>query len=210
MTRALAFVALVASVPLFAACAPAPEMPAPITYAEAKKRVNENNEAWWHGMFPDEPMPVVEPIEYLEPDSSGSEVVDCMKDANLEGVSFGYNFWRVTGQSPSVMDPVNRAYFVCSMQYPYDISDPARMGMLSDAELDWIWDYNQTRLVPCLQLLGYTVINRPGDYIEGSGSYWIPYYEMAPMPASAAEWERIDLRCPPSPVGPPFYHPTSG
>ena len=208
MTRASVAVALAASLALLAGCTPAPQLPAPITPAEAKERIAEQNRGWWESMFPDEPMPVVEPVAYLNIDDPGTAANDCLRDAGIDGLVFGTDgSWSIANGSASTMEEVSRAQFICAMKYPYDFSDPAALGMLSDDELAWIWKYNQTRLVPCLQLLGFTVINRTGGYAEGS--YWIPYYEMAPIPRSNEEWERIDLRCPPSPVG-PLFRPTTG
>ena len=208
MRGSVAVVALAASLALLAGCAPAPQLPAPITPAEAKSRIAEQNQQWWDSMFPDEPMPVIEPVAYVSVDDPGTATIDCLRDAHIDGLVFGTDAsWSISNGSASTMEQVSRAQFICAMKYPYDLSDPAALGMLSDDELAWIWNYNQSRLVPCLQLLGYTVINRTGDYAEGS--YWIPYYEMAPIPRSNEEWERIDLRCPPSPVG-PLFRPTTG
>ncbi|CAN5226210.1 hypothetical protein BH11ACT5_BH11ACT5_15520 [soil metagenome] len=208
MTRASVIVVAAASLALLAGCAPAPELPAPITQAEATERMAEQNQGWWDSMFPDEPMPVIEPVEYLDINDPGTISNDCMRDADIDGLVFGADAsWSIVDGDAGTMEEVSRTQFICAQKYPYDLSDPAAMGMLSDAELAYIWDYNQSRLVPCLQLLGYTVINRTGDY--QAQSYWSPYFEMAPMPRSNEEWARIDLRCPPSPVG-PLVRPTGG
>jgi hypothetical protein len=208
MRGVLAVAAAAASLLLLSGCTPAPELPEPITLAEAKARVDEQNRQWWDSMFPDEPMPVVEPVEYLDVNDPGTKAIDCMRDSDIAGLVFGADAsWSIVDGDAGTMEEVSRAQFVCALKYPYDLSDPAAMGMLSKAELAWIWTYNQKRLVPCLQSLGYTVINRTSDYTENS--YWIPYYEMAPIPRSNEEWARIDLRCPPSPVG-PLFRPTTG
>ena len=114
------------------------------------------------------------------------------------------NSWSYTTPDARAENVINRALFICTLCFPYDVSDPSRLGMLSDAQIGWLWGYNLKRLVPCLRLLGYTVTDRSGDYVEGSGDLWIPYYEMAPIPSSNAEWDRIDLRCPPAPIGQNF------
>ena len=97
-------------------------------------------------------------------------------------------------------DGQNRALFICNLQYPYDLSDPAAAGMYTADERAWAWNYQHTRLVPCLQLMGYPVKNRDDGYIT-STPWWNPYDELTPTP-SAEEWELIDARCPPSPYGP--------
>jgi hypothetical protein len=197
-------VALAASLALLAGCAPTPALPAPLTQAEVKKRLAQQNAQWWSSMFPDEPVPAVDPVEYLPMDEAGRRIVACLKDANIEGLLFGPDqSWIYLGDDPAGNDEVNRQYFVCSLQYPTTVNE---VRFLSDAELEWIFYYNRDRLVPCLQLLGFTVRAHSGEYLQGSGDFWIPYYEMFPIP-SASEWERVDLRCPPSPVG-PLYRPT--
>jgi hypothetical protein len=208
MTRAHALLALAASGALLAGCTPAPDMPAPITYAEAKKQQYEQQLAWWTSMFPDEPMPEVEPIAYVEPNSSSTAVIDCLRAADPEGIAFAADgSW--SSSSTSGTTDGDRAMFICSMQYPYDVSDPSAMGMLSEDESEWLWGYNQERLAPCLELLGYTVNRRVGDYVPGSRAYWSPYWDITPMPVSAGEWDRIDLRCPPPRIG-PVYRPSFG
>jgi hypothetical protein len=201
MTRARALLAAAASVLLLAACAPEPRLPAPATEGQAKQQMAEQSRQWWEAMFPDEPMPVVDPIEYISVDDPDDRRADCVRQANIDGL--------IATADPGSQALADRIQFICSMEYPYALSDPASLGILSDAEYEWNWNYNQKRLVPCLQLLGFTVINRVGEYIEGSRASWSPYYEMAPTTLSEAEWARIDLACPPSPIG-PLFRPTSG
>ena len=207
MKRPGVLVALAASGLLLAGCTPAPDLPPPMTYAEAKKRVYEQNLEWWNSMFPDEPMPEIEPIEFLDPLNPGTAGLQCLADAQLEGVvvDIETKSWSYEGNADRTA--LDRLQFTCALQYPYDVSDPEKIGYLSDEQLSWIWDYNRTRLVPCLRMLGFTVADRDYDYF-GSGEYWIPYYEMSPIP-TAVQWPWIDTRCPPSPVG-PLYRPTSG
>ena len=213
MTRTAALVALAASALLLAGCAPAVDLPPPITQAEAKKVMADQQLSWWESMFPGEPMPVVDPIEFVDPNTYGTQSNDCLKAANLEGISFSPDGgWTTTTGSREQLDLINRALFICSAEYPYDTSDPADMGLLSDEQIGWIWSYNKTRLVPCLQQLGYAVTNRSGDYVEGTGGLWIPYYDMTPAPTQE-EWPLIELHCPRSPVGPdyrPIYQTQGG
>ena len=202
MAVRLGWVALAASVLLLAGCAPAPDLPAPITYAEAKKRAYERNVDWWQSMFPDEPMPEVEPIEFLDPGEPSTKVIDCIRDAGFENLTEDVDIGTAIGGRA---DDLNRVQFVCALQYPYDLSDPENLsdlGMLSDDQLAWIWEYNRSRLVPCLRMLGYRVDSRDGEYVPGNEDLWIPYFDMTPLPQTEGEWARLNLRCPPSPVGP--------
>jgi len=203
MTFRVVALALGASVLVLAGCAPAFEAPPAITYAEVKKLVHEQNLEWWNSMFPDEPMPQVDPIEYVDPESStGEEVTDCLRDADLDGISIANDgSWSATGTSTEQMEDMNRAQFVCAMQYPYDIRDPEQIGYLSDEQTAWIWSYNRERLVPCLQLMGYSVVNRSSGYVAGSNEYWSPYFDIWQQ-LKKSDWDLVDARCPQSPVGP--------
>lgn len=206
MTRLSVIVALGASVALLAGCAPAPELPAALTQAEIKERIAEHNALWWESMFPGQRQPDVDPIEYVSPTVAVRKTEECMHNADIEGLLFGPDgSWIYLGDDPGGNEQVNRVYFICSLEYPIALD---QAGLLSDEQLEWIYDYNKQRLVPCLQLLGYTVPNRTTDFAPGTNDYWIPYYDIYPQP-SADEWARIDLRCPPSPVG-PLYRPSNG
>lgn len=202
MARPSAVLALVASGLLLAGCAAAPELPRPMTYGEAKKQVAEQHLQWWQSIFPDEPMPEIEPIEFREPGVADTLIQDCLKAANIPELRFDDSGgWSYTPEGGGGSE-FDRAQFICDLQYPYDVSDPSKLGMLTEEEKAWIWAYNRERLVPCLQLLGYSVPQRSADY--DPNDYWIPYFEMTPVPQAKEEWARIDLRCPPSPVGPSF------
>jgi len=202
-----AALALGASALLLAGCAPAIVLPPPMTQAEIKRTIAEGNEQWWNAMFPDEPMPVVDPIEYVDVHEQNTQYLDCLKAADLEGITFSDTGGWTTSGDLEQNNAVNRASFVCQLQYPYDISDPAELGYLSDAQANWLWYFNRDRLVPCLKMLGYTVMTHPGEYVEGSINVIPPYYEMSPRPDDD-DWDLIDFRCPPSPVG-PDYRPRS-
>jgi len=191
MRRALA---VGASVLLLAGCA-SPTMPEPLTLAEVKQKMAEGQTEWWNSMFPGEPEPVVEPVEYTAGQAAVDKVMECMKEADLPDVQYSNGGFTVTSVEKAAQDAANRQYFICNAMYP---PDPEHAGYLSEDELRWIFYYNRERLVPCLQLLGYPIVNLTTDY---AGGYWVPYYEMGPLPTED-EWDMIDLRCPPSPVGP--------
>jgi len=205
-----ALLAVTASVALLGGCASAAPLPEPMSQAEAQQRIDESNRLRWDAMFPGELMPTVEPVAYLEPGASWTEITDCLRDAAVEGVSFNTDdSWsRAVAGSAELEHAVDVARFVCQLTYPLDLSDPAKLGFRTDEQLEWIWNYNQKRLVPCLLQLGYRTVPQPEEYVKGSNSWWMPYYEMSPVPASDAEWARIDLRCPPPPLWSPEPRPT--
>lgn len=208
-----AMLAVAASVLLLAGCATAPPMPAPMTQAEAEELVDASNLMRWNQMFPGELMPQIEPVKTLEAGASWTEITDCLRATNIEGVTFNSDGSsnRTVASTPEREHAVNVAQFVCQLKYPVDLSDPAKLGFFTDDELKWIWNYNRTRLIPCLQQLGFSIPSSFLDeYVDGSSAYSVPYFDMTPVPASEEEWARIDLRCPPSPIAMPFPRPTAG
>lgn len=202
--RFVAVVALVASTVLMTGCAPAPELPRGLTDAEVQEIVDAQNAQWWAEMFPNEPQPAVEPIEYITPSNDGTQITDCILEAQLEGVRESQGGVNFSDPDPIVNDAFNRQQFICVLQYPFDISQPEDFGYFSEGQLEYLDNYNTQRLVPCLRLLGYGVLDDSGA--SGDGYYWSPYYSMRPQPTTASEWKRIDRSCLPPPIG-ALYRP---
>ncbi|MCU1412073.1 MAG: hypothetical protein JWR04_2780 [Rhodoglobus sp.] len=173
--RMLVVAALAASVALLAGCTPAPALPKPISEAER---------------------------EFLEAAPTAVLADECSSAAGVLDVQSAGGRWTPVVAAGFDEDEVTRQFFACESKYTSDPAGPSPVDLLTDDERAWIWSYDQTRLVPCLQLLGYDLENRSGGYIKSNGPFWSPYSEMVPVPASAGEWARIDRACPPSPVGP--------
>lgn len=199
MTRALVALGLAASVVVLAGCGAAPPLPDKITPAEAQEQVDRSNREWWAGMFPDEPMPTVRVVETVVDSNRADEVRACLEAAQIEGVEIFDNGW--SAGSTEASNAIMRANFVCTLRFPRDLSDPVALGMLSDAESEWLYNFNTKRLVPCLQLLGYRVANTSLQWAPEQRGYWVPYDDMRPIPTDA-EWAQIDAAGPPAPIGP--------
>ena len=200
MTRALVALGLAASVVVLAGCGAAPPLPEPMTSQEIDQLLAEQRSNSWKSMFPNEPEPVVDVIAYIPLGSTDNPIGQCVADAHLDKVEVsvsGYSM-SVSVGNPEVEDALNRQLFICSAQYP---TDPATFYFLTREESLWLDEYNHERLVPCLQLMGYVINDTSGQYNPGQAGYWSPYFGMKPIPTEA-EWQRIDLACPPAPVGP--------
>jgi len=196
MPRAAALAALVV---LLAGCAPDPvPLPPPLTTAEAEQFFAERDDRLWLLLGDRGPMPEVEPVELVSASTEGDPLQDCMDRAvGIAGWGIGYS--GVEGPDGTPLGAaVNRAVFVCLLQYPYDLSDPEAVGVFSDQQRAWVWDYQRRRLVPCLQRLGYDVDNRDWGYT--TGDRWDPYDELRPRPATERDWDRIIAECPPAPL----------
>lgn len=184
-------VTALAATAVLAGCASPRALPPSATPAEVRAVIAEQNRQWWDSIAPGEPMPVIEPIEYADPKGINPGLNECMSSIDT-----------------TVQGSWDRAMFTCSMLYPYDYAEPEAFGIYSRAQLEFLYDYFSRRLSPCLEFLGYEVPEGPSleGFTAGEFSGWTPYYAMRPTPLTAAEWRRIDLRCPVPPIG-VFYRP---
>lgn len=195
MTHRMLLLAIAASALLLAGCTQAPPPPAGLDPATVQAIINQQNADWWTSMFPDAQQPVIDPIETTTVTTVDAAIQNCMLSA-IPGT-----FPAATGGNMYIDPAVSkRALFVCSLQYPLDLSDPVALGYLSQAQLLYLYDYYSERLVPCLTFIGFSFSERPSlrSYLSGGAGYWMPYYDMRPIP-TADQWSAIDLRCPPPP-----------
>ena len=140
---------------LLAGCAAAPDPSPPqgVSVEEAEQRVLDRNEFWWFLIGPQgAPMPEVESIAYSTDDEKALECFS--QSTGIPSITYQgqVGYWIGPNGEP-LSDAQNRALFVCTLQYPLDVSDPAAIGMFSEEERAWAWNYQRTRLVPCLQLI---------------------------------------------------------
>ena len=178
-----------------AGCA-TPTLPPGLTPAEAKAIIAEQNERWWHDMFPNEEPPLVDPVEFVPVENQARVSQQCATEANLAGLAESMH-----DSGESVQDRFNRAFYVCTLSHPLDFSDPSALGFYSPEQVDYLNSYYSERLIPCLRLLGYTIPDQPAQ-VGTTGPDVSPYWSLDPVPGSAQEWHAIDLRCPPPPIGP--------
>jgi hypothetical protein len=187
----------VAAISLLAGCAPAPALPPGPTAAEVQSYVAQQNADWWSAMYPDEPRPAVSDVHPVKAQDQNSAVASCMLDAGYP-LSDGL----ALRESPRA-DDIQRATWVCYQRFPVAVDELIAGGFLSEPQLDYLWAYYEARLVPCLELLGYTVGPIPNrqPFIDLSMGYpsWDPYHHLTPEPTKWSDWENLGASCPPPP-----------
>jgi hypothetical protein len=197
MRRALV---LVVAVTLLAGCSAEPTLPAPMTDAELMDAQVRNDLQWWDSMFPGEPPPAVSVERWVDVDEQLQVTTDCLKIYGIDGIEITAGGWSYQGDDPAIVDRVQRAQWECHQRYPLAL-DATRAWYLSEAQLDYIYRYFESRLVPCLRLEGYEVRPMPdhATFMETSvhSPAWNPYYELTPMPNQGDEWLPIAVACPP-------------
>lgn len=126
--------------------------------------------------------------------------VSCMEDAGFAPVSVTESGFMVGGDT----DQVRAARIHCSYRFPLD---PRVLGALSSEQAEWAWDYWDTRLIPCVQALGYRVpaVPQREEFVRNAVGRigplpWTPYLAM--RVGSNEEKAAIDKACPPLPDDP--------
>lgn len=211
VTRARVLAGAAASLLVLSGCAAEPQLPPGPTEAEVRAIIDEQNEMWWSSMFPDEPQPVVEPIAYLGEGDTGLLINDCVADS-AAGLATSDDGVVIYPEDAEGMRAFDRAWFICTLKYPTDWSrvDAAERGFLSEPQIDWMYGYLTERTAPCLRALGFALPEPPErqaylDGYHGGSTWWDPYYQAVPS-IQEDDWEWIDFRCPPPPIG-PAHHP---
>lgn len=175
-------------------CGTAPPLPEGLPVSTVEALIDRGSRDRWESFAPDVPYPVVQPIRSVSRDELSSVREMCLADAKPEdddGLTY-----QEANSSRALED-----IFICDLQYPLAVDDPAALGYLSAAQADYLEEYYQSRVIPCIRLLGYHVrAERPLSDDEVH-YWWQPYTQMSPQPESRDEWLEIERRCPPSVLG---------
>lgn len=137
-------------------------------------------------------------VRFALPNGWAFLVVRCMNDAGSPDVDFDREkgFVNVAETGDGAL-----AWYDCTRALPeFDTV----FAEFDDAELDALYDYYVTQLVPCLGAAGATVSEVPGraDFAaggEGQPGWWNPYLGVA-TPASIADVDLLFAECAPYPV----------
>jgi hypothetical protein len=118
-------------------------------------------------------------------------MLDCMDRAGVGqwGYDEGSGLF-VEGARPSASDQL--AFYWCFAAYP-------RVELLSAEQLDFVYDYYQRWLIPCIEMRGYNVMNAPTRkaFVEADPDLdqWGPYGALERYPATFGGLERLAEQC---------------
>ena len=118
-------------------------------------------------------------------------MLDCMDRAGVGqwGYDEGSGLF-VEGGEPTASDQL--AFYWCYAAYP-------KVDLVSAQQLDFIYDYYQRWLIPCLEIRGYNVMNAPSRDAfvdaEPGGEQWGPYGSLERYPATFSGLERLAEEC---------------
>jgi len=124
-------------------------------------------------------------------------MLDCMQRAGV--VQWGYDEGSglfIEGSRPTTSDQL--AFYWCFAAYP-------RVDLVSDEQLDFIYDYYQRWLIPCLETRGYNVMNAPSrkafHHADPAIGQWNPYRALERYPATFVALEDLAKICAPTLTG---------
>ena len=192
-----ALVVAVIGATLTGCATPSPASPA-LTEAERADYTAERNDVRWTRFFADRDditPPEIQVIAYVPPQGSLRRWAACINEAGFEEVR-EYGDGLAFGVDRSEVDAAYLAFYTCTAQFPID---PVELGYLSQRQLGLLWDYYDTRLLPCLELIGAPSaleVTREEFVSQGlEGVTPNPYDTVVGV--TIREWRQIDLQCPP-------------
>jgi hypothetical protein len=178
---------------LLAGCATA--QPEPLTgLTEAEQAEYAQSFALqWSGIQLDDP-PSIAVVAYVPADDWGAAVAGCMNSEGYDGyVGSGDGFSFPARDDTD--EAQNRALYTCIGRYPVRADYSA---YANHAQLEFLYDYFQDSLIPCIEANGYDVPNtapaRQEFVAYTVAPRWNPYKVMT----DRATNELLE-RCPPSP-----------
>ena len=188
-------------------CVPTRAAPSgPPTQADYDQFVQRAMDQYWRDTgLPDRLRPPDPTVEYLGTDDWTVVLSSCM-------VEKGFSDYADTGNGLVIGDftadqEENIAWYLCQSTHQWN---PADYSLLSSEQLEYLYDYNRSTLVPCLEAHGYDVEFAPTREEAGtySGPYaaWSPYYSLGLTfdPTTDAADRRLLDTCAPFPVGEAF------
>ena len=196
MVTKAALAAVAASVLLLTGCVTVNPPPKPgLSDSEIKSFVRLQRDLIWSSIAdPRGEKPSVRDIQIVQPRDFGDAYAKCMNDAgyfNYFGAGDQY-----TVQSAGLLSDAEMSETLeCSARVQVD---PAEF-MLNRAQGDYLYDYFQDSLIPCLELAGYRITDVPPRSQLAYGG-WNPYYIVQAESGFDPE-SPIVQRCPPVPSG---------
>ena len=136
----------------------------------------------------------------LDEDEWSTSMAACMADGGIPsfGTSYsaeaGFEFVAANG-SQDVTDAVQLQFYDCIARHP--MIPGGFYEVLTDDQLNYIYDYYKKTLVPCMIMNGFTPTTAPTrvEFLAIAGQ-WSPYYSVD-VGISSAQYEDIERICGP-------------
>jgi len=171
--------------------------PGPTESEVAAVQEHALQQTWQRTGLPGDP-PEVTPGPAIEGDAWGQAVFSCVQQEGFEMTSMEWSpdsgGALMTNNADTVDDPaIQRAFYECVAANPraFDERDYA----LTEAQLDYIYDYYQSWLVPCMIMNGFTPSAAPSRVeFHALAGQWYPYYAVD-VGLGSVQYEEIERIC---------------
>jgi hypothetical protein len=183
-----------------AGCTPTRSVPPQASGSELQQLVDDERalfRQWYLYLVNAPPDPPVIPVErVIAPSETQAVYGSCMDAA-------GYPNYGEPGATVAVEQSTDGqlALYICVSQFPVE---PSAFGIFSRDQLDYLYDYYQQSLIPCLAASGHDVIDIPvrAEFLRRDPAQlyaWSPYGELTGL--SPKLLTSLAERCPEFPPG---------
>lgn len=171
--------------------------PGPSDAEVAAMREHELDQTWARtGLAGDRP--AVEAGSPVDSEAWGQAIYDCVQQRGfvMQAMEWSTDSGAAvaTNSGDTVDDPeLQRAFYECVAATPRAFDE--RDLVLTDAQLDYIYDYYETWLVPCVILQGYRFTDVPTRVeFHSLAGQWSPFYSVD-ISISGADYEQLERAC---------------
>ena len=179
---------------------PPPDIPGP-----SQQRIDQFTEqqlrsAWENITVPyDLKRPKVDAVRTITNDEYGEVIDDCLRGYSDQDYRNLYGYRRISQEPESEREGMLQgiSWYVCLAQYPFD---PAGSGLLSRAQLDYLYDYYRRWVVPCMVTNGHSpgAIPLRRTFVANglAGNVWSPLDQMwGSGQFTEDDFDVLDARC---------------
>ncbi len=191
--------------PLLAACSgQGDEPPNSDSSAVGYSAINSLLDEKWEALqarYPSATRPDVEIVRIVTANEWASAISQCLIDEGfpyVEAKPDGGVQW--LDVPTAQMQGFDIARFTCSAMYP---RDPSHQEPLTEAQLDWLYNYYTGEMTECLTELGYDVPPPPSAQAFRETYYtdhpWLPFSDAYRQVQSQKEYDTLATTCPQAP-----------
>lgn len=203
MERVRTWPILLAAALLLSGCATVSAPEPGLTAAElADVHHRELDLTWSRTGLPDELRPEDPDVQVVHPDDFADYLVDCLSEAGFDQYSEQSGAFATDEvvQTAEERDANALAFYVCQASMIIEGSDD---NWLNPAEVDYLYDYYQQMLVPCLALRDIQLVDilSRQEFVDTFG-FWNPYFALTEASQTVLMGNSdIFVECAPTPPG---------
>ena len=169
-----------------------------LSEAERQRFQERSSDGYWeYTGLPDDQRPASASVITVEPEEWPVRFVDCMNAAGFDNYAFEGGGYVSSVQLVEPREAEMLATYTCSTSFWVDA------GWFNDAEMNYLYDFYEQELVPCLAVHDAEVWGAPTrEEFTDAGGWWHPYlsFRQVDQERIYAD-ETVPIACPPKPPG---------